>query len=114
MPESPPIRLDVRTRADGRSCVARLTGELDVECAARVRSALSELVRDNARVFVDLQDMTFMDSTGLRALHEANLEASAAGCRVTFVSAHPNVLRVLELTGMDDFELTSDRSDLAG
>ena len=52
--------------------VVRVTGDVDVASSQMLDDALTELARQPAgRVMVDLSDVTFMDSSGLRALVQA-------------------------------------------
>ncbi len=77
-----------------------LRGELDVATAPRLDDALGdggEALRD---LVVDLRDLTFLDSTGLRSLLRARGLAEAAGGGLVLVPGPPAVQRVFELTGL--------------
>ena len=76
------------------------SGELDLNAADRLRAAI-ELARnadDDRAVVVDLRDVTFIDSTGLKELVRPVID----GHRV--VLRHPSkpVCRVLQLSGLAD------------
>jgi anti-anti-sigma factor len=52
-------------------------------------------------VFVDLSAVTFLDSAGVRVLNTLARDASDAGSELRLGSdLRPNVVQVLELTGM--------------
>ena len=51
------------------------------------------------RVALDLGDVTFIDSTGLRALLRLHQEATRVGWRLRIAAIHPHVRRLLEMTG---------------
>ena len=87
-----------------RSGVAvALAGELDLATVGEVRRTLEHLRGLGWRDFVvDLQALTFLDSTGVHLLLETYDRALAAGGSLTVVSATPEVHRVLELTGVAD------------
>jgi len=59
--------LTVRRDAQGGACLT-LRGELDLGSAPQLEQALAEAGDD---VLLDLRDLTFMDSTGVRVLLEA-------------------------------------------
>jgi anti-anti-sigma factor len=84
---------------DGRTTVTA-TGELDLTAAASFGTAVREALTAGA-VVVDLSEVTFMDSAGVRALNTALRESAEQG-RELRVSAEmqPAVVQVLELTGM--------------
>jgi len=68
---SKPMQIDVVT--ENGATVVRPTGErLDIEIASDFRTMLLSLIEQgNRRLVVDLQDVTFIDSSGLGALVSA-------------------------------------------
>ena len=91
-----------RTRVGGEVCVA-VAGEVDVDTAPRMRDALLEVIAEGEAVFVDLGSVTFMDSTGLSALIVARQAADARGIPLQLRDVPPQVLKLLTLTGLDDW-----------
>jgi len=80
-----------------------LAGELDLESA----NALGALVGEHLdagfpRLVLDLRAVTFMDSTGLHVLLEAQREARARGVELSLSPGPPNVQRVFDVTGTAD------------
>ena len=98
----PPQLLEVRVEPDRQWAVLRLTGELELTTAARLTSAVQELLDVGFdAIRIDLRGVTFIDSTGLRAL----LKRAGRDPRVaTFelVPGPPAVQRVFELCGVED------------
>jgi anti-anti-sigma factor len=98
---TPPGRLTVSTHSasDGRFRLA-VAGELDIASVDELRAALSAaLDQGPSAVLVDLDALTFMDSTGISALVAAHRQAAAGGVVLTVVNSRGIVRRVLELTG---------------
>ena len=91
-----------RTSVGGQACVA-VAGEVDVDTAPRMRDALLEAIAEGGAVFVDLGSVTFMDSTGLSALVVARHAADARGVPLRLRDVPPRVLKLLTLTGLDDW-----------
>lgn len=58
-------------RDDQGSVRVRLRGELDLSGAGRLEESLDRLAADGRPVVLDLRELTFMDSTGLRVLLQA-------------------------------------------
>jgi anti-anti-sigma factor len=52
-------------------------------------------------VFVDLTEATFVDSTAIGALMAASREIRESRGRLTLICANRNVLRTLEIAGLD-------------
>ena len=97
--DPPTFSIDV-TEGDGGATTISVAGELDLatvdEFSRAVRSGLA-----TGAVVIDLRKVTFMDSSGVRALNTA-LHAAADSDRELRVSEsmHPSVVQVLEMTGM--------------
>jgi anti-anti-sigma factor len=101
MPERKSTTEAVRRRGIGRdvACVT-VAGELDMVSVGVLEHAVADALADPAdtAVELDLAGVSFMDSTGLRALLSARRRADAAGRRLRVVGAGPAVRRVLHLT----------------
>lgn len=78
-----------------------LRGDIDVHSAPLLRDRLDEVVRQGeVRVVVHLDEVTFLDSTGLGVLVGAHTRQRRSGA-FELVCAEPRVLRLLALTGLD-------------
>ena len=78
-----------------------LSGELDVVSVPAVLEHVPVLLADAAAVVVDLRDVTFLDSSGVRFLHRLAHTGATAGTGVRVV-APPGcrARRVLDIVGM--------------
>ena len=83
---------------DGTRIVA-VAGELDLYTAPELEQAL--LAIDGARAVVDLSECTFIDSTALALLVEANSRLGYPQARLSIVAAAAEIRRPFELTGLD-------------
>ena len=98
-PDLPFFSVDVAAGEDGSSTVA-VGGELDLatahEFSAAVRTALAA-----GGVVIDLREVSFMDSAGVRALNTALREAGESGRELRVCKEmQPGVVQILTLTGM--------------
>jgi len=97
--EPPPFSLDVGSDGDGRTTLT-VSGELDIASADAFTSAVAGRLAAGA-VLLDLRQLTFMDSTGVRALNTALRVASEHGHDLRVAAGmQPSVAQILELTGM--------------
>ena len=87
-------------RRDG-VVVVQPTGELDMVTAPRLRDILRDLRHQKASVLLDLAALTFLDSTGLRLIWDADAAARADGLDLKLRPGNPDVMRVFELTGLN-------------
>ena len=81
----------------------RARGEIDMAVADWFAEAITAaLANGSPRVIVDLTEVTFLDSSGIRALLTAN-RVAAERCRsLTVENPAPMVHRVLEICGVLD------------
>jgi len=96
--------LRFHTTVTGSTAVVSLSGELDVAGSNLLEDELSRLAADHdpRSVVLDLRDLDFMDSTGLRLVVMADADARAAGRRFAVVRGGDSVQRVFEITRMVD------------
>jgi anti-anti-sigma factor len=89
---------------DRRNGVARLAlrGELDQATAPILDGQLSLADGDGvSAVLLDLRELTFMDSTGLRAVIRAHSNTREKGLRLAIVGASDAVRKVFQITRTD-------------
>jgi anti-sigma B factor antagonist len=82
--------------------IVSVAGEIDLFTGPPFSTALSGALDAGARqLIVDLSECTFMDSTGIGILVRVNERRNHASKPVAVVTNHPNVLDVLQITGVD-------------
>lgn len=95
--------LGIAVTQHSAAVVLHLSGELDVATAPALDAELERLGAPQAQVIVlDLRELTFMDSTGLRAVLGAHDRISEAGSRFGVVRGPKQVERLLSLTRMSE------------
>ena len=77
-------------------------GELDLASAPQLKQALADALGAMPLVVLDLRELTFMDSTGIHVVIEADSQARRAGRRLVLVRGPAQVDRLLELVGLTD------------
>jgi anti-anti-sigma factor len=93
--------LALETSMAGRVAVIALDGELDLAGAAALEQELSRLEADSPdAVVLDLRDVEFMDSSGLRVIAVASQRAQDRGRRLALVPGSEQVMRVFDITRM--------------
>ena len=98
--QPPSLKIDVAHVP--HACVVRLQGELDhAECPA-VEDALKEAEQSQAdRLIIDIESLTFIDSTGLGVLFNASRRSATNGNRLEITRGQRDVARVFRLTELD-------------
>lgn len=82
--------------------VVCLKGELDLSGSPQLEAALLEAEQSHAKeIVVDLDELTFVDSSGLAVLVDAARRSATNGDQLRITAARDHVARVLRLTGLD-------------
>jgi anti-sigma B factor antagonist len=86
----------------GDVTVLRCTGEIDIATVSSLRDRISKVQVDgSARLVLDLDGVTFMDSLGLGALIGAHKRARVFQGTLVIVCTSRPVLRILSATALD-------------
>ena len=94
------LTIDTITNEDGAVLVTA-AGEVDVSCASELRDALDAILREGAAlVQVDLEQVPYIDSTGIGVLVGAAHSAEEAGQTLVVLRPQRNVKRVLDMLGI--------------
>jgi anti-sigma B factor antagonist len=102
----------IRTERHLGTAIIRLYGEFDLSSEKRFREELETLLdRETATLVIDLRELTFMDSTGLRAMISLHHLAAEEGFDHAVLCGEGSVRRVLEETGLDEVLPIVDPSD---
>lgn len=97
-----PGELEIGRRAEGGNHTLALAGELDLASARELEQIVAELcAADAKRVTLDLSGVTFIDSSGLRALLGSREICAAHGHELLLSGCTDYVRQLLELTGLD-------------
>jgi anti-anti-sigma factor len=87
---------------DGRAVVV-IRGELDIATAPDLEAALTERLDAGQDVVVDLRELAFLDSTGLRVLVASHVRAESGGVSFLIVRPRPEapIARILAISGVE-------------
>jgi anti-anti-sigma factor len=108
--------LEFQTKRNGKVAIIAPTGELDLSGAAVLQSEIDRLAEDGelGGVVIDLRGLEFMDSSGLRLVVLADMQAREAGRRFALVRGDETVHRVFEITRMSDrLDFVEDPEEIA-
>jgi anti-sigma B factor antagonist len=104
------LRIDVRHEAD--RVVLNLHGELDMATAPLLQEAIDNVELDAAAMVVlDLQQLQFIDSTGLRILLLAHDRAHQRAQEFAVTPGSQQVQRLLSVTGVGEHLRTIATAD---
>lgn len=77
----------------------RLEGRLDTTSAPAAQEMLLKLAGEYARLTLDLADLVYVSSAGLRTLLTLQKQVNRTGVSLTLTHVSPAVMEVFEMTG---------------
>ncbi len=97
-------------RLDSGAVVLALSGDFDLQHLYSFEAELRKVEATQTRCIVlDLRQLDFVDSSGIRQLLAARRRAGRACRRLLLVRGGPAIQRVMALAGLQDaFEMVSD------
>jgi anti-sigma B factor antagonist len=100
--DTEPVELRIKAGQKDDRYIVRLLGELDCAGAGEVEMALVLAEKTGApRILLDIDELTFIDSTGLAVLMRAKHRADATGERLRITRGTGQVADMLRLTALD-------------
>jgi anti-sigma B factor antagonist len=93
--------LDITVRSEHGCVIVAVAGEIDISTVAQLRERLYELAANGGTLIVDLNRVTFIDSTGLGALVGTARRVAEHGGNLYAVCAQPQPRKLLWTTGVD-------------
>ncbi|HEV2975407.1 MAG TPA: STAS domain-containing protein [Solirubrobacteraceae bacterium] len=81
----------------------RLSGELDIATVPRVEGAVDAILADGARrLTLDLAELRFIDSSGLRMCIVLDQRAAAEGWTLALTRPSPQTLTAFRVSGVEE------------
>ena len=95
------MELEVTTRDVGEHTVIKLKGEVDIYTAPSLREAIVQaLERGRRRVAVDLDEVDFLDSTGLGVLVGGLKRVKNHEGELGVICSQEKIVRIFRITGL--------------
>ncbi len=107
------MELEISSDAQGDVCNIILKGELDVYSAPRLKQDLSARIDGGCtQLILNMEDVGFVDSSGLGVLVSALRRARERDGGVRIVCTKENILKIFRITGLDKvFPIFSDSEE---
>jgi anti-anti-sigma factor len=109
------LEINTERRDDGATVIA-LVGELDLVNASSLERELESIEAEPPEtLIVDLRGISFIDSTGLRAVIAADQRARAGDRRLVVVGGAPAVDRLFSVTQLEQrLDIVDDPDSVSG
>jgi anti-anti-sigma factor len=96
-----PGNFDVNVERDGSTLVVAPRGEIDLATVDLVREAVDREHAPPESLVLDLRQVGFMDTSGLRYVLALNARAGSEGFAMKVVRGQAGVQRVFEVSGLE-------------
>ena len=93
--------LQIEVERHAATTLIVLRGDLDLVSAPSLRDTLVEVIDDGARIVLDMEAVEFLDSAGLGILVGGLKRARTHGGELELVCTGSEVLKPLEIAGLD-------------
>ena len=95
---------DIENAVSGAKCVLVVRGDIDLASASDFETCLrTALDGSPSSITIDLAALTFIDSSGLRALVSVSKEAQSRGATIGLRNVPRHAQRVLDITGLSEW-----------
>ena len=92
--------MEIKTKAEGNKLTIAVSGRVDTVTAPELAAGLK--FGDAKSVVIDLTDVPYMSSAGLRLLLAAHKTMLAKDGELQIANVQPSVREVLDITGFSD------------
>ncbi len=76
-------------------------GKVDANASTEFQNEVLKAFQKSKSVIVNLADVNYISSAGLRALLIGQKTANSKGGRFTIINANPSVIEILRVTGLE-------------
>jgi anti-sigma B factor antagonist len=95
--------VEIKIHQDGDVAVAVVSGEIDSKTAGAAQAELLPLIEKSAKAVLDLKQVTYMSSAGLRMLLLLYRQATAREGKVALVGLSEEIKDTMSMTGFLNF-----------
>lgn len=95
--------MDIKIKRSGRTLMLELDGELDLSTAPVLRDAVEREIarcRTIRNIILEMKKVCFIDSSGVGVILGCYKRAAQLGGELALSEVTPQVLRILEISGM--------------
>lgn len=94
--------MDIKTNVDGSKAILKLAGKLTVNSSPDLSSAVDQLPANVCDLDLDLTNVDYIASAGLRVLVATDKLAVKRGGTMRLLHPVEDVMEVFEMTGLSD------------
>lgn len=106
--------MDINTRDVEGVKILDITGEIDLYNAPEIKDSIqSEMENNNKKIIINLENVSYIDSSGIGALISSLSNLKKVGGGLKIINVYDSVKKVFELTKLTSFFEIYDSEDEA-
>lgn len=95
--------MTINQNLEGSKLTIKLEGKLDTTTAPELKEALDSALDGATELVMDISDLIYISSAGLRVLLSTHKIMSAKGGSMVITGANETVMEIFDMTGFSDF-----------
>ncbi|MEY2984098.1 MAG: hypothetical protein RLZZ568_715 [Cyanobacteriota bacterium] len=99
--------MEIQTQVTNNIQIATLSGDIDANTAPIVTEKILPLVESNSKILLNMTEVAYMSSAGLRMLLSLYRQATAQDSQLVLVGLAEDVQDTMSVTGFLDFFKTA-------
>lgn len=109
------MNLQIEVKEKNNISVLVLNGEIDVYTSPKLKEKIVELIEEGKNsLIINLQDVSYIDSTGLGVLVGALRRCKEKEGEVYLIYSSPRLKRIFEITGLNNsFKIAKSEEELS-
>ena len=93
------LKIDIRSEKDVP--VIHVNGEIDIYTYPKLTESLNTVIeKGNKQIVINLENVRYIDSTGLGAIADGANRIAAAGGHVSIICNKPQVKKIFDVSGL--------------
>jgi anti-sigma B factor antagonist len=104
--------MEIKASLEGDVNVVALSGRIDPQAAVDLKKDLAPLVGDSKKLLIDMAEISYIGSAGLRELFFAAKNLERNGGKLVCSNLQPEVKRIFEIAGFSiPYQIFDSRSE---
>jgi len=100
--------MNIEIKSEGATSVAVIAGDIDGKNAAQAQSELLPIIETSGKLLMDMSNVTFLSSAGLRMLLLLYRQATSKNGKVALIGLSEEIKDTMSMTGFLNFFIIAD------
>jgi anti-sigma B factor antagonist len=105
--------MEIKVSKQGDITVAAISGEIDSSTAPDAQDQLLPLIEGGSKLVLDMEDLTFLSSAGLRIMLQLYRQSTSNNGKVAMANMHETIRDTMQITGFLNFFQVTDSVEAA-